>query len=248
MMQNSLMPKFSVITVTYNAEKVLEKTIDSVVEQSYSKIEYIVIDGASTDSTPKIVEKYAKAIDVLISEPDNGLYDAMNKGIAKATGDYVVFLNAGDTFHCVDTLEELVKKMPHDVLPDVVYGNTALVKSNGEFIKMRRLKPPKELTWKSFSKGMLVCHQAFFAKRELVEDYNLKYKYSSDFDWCIRILKKSNLIFNSNQILVNYLEEGLTTQNRKASLKERFQIMTNYYGLTRTLVNHVGFVFRLFIQ
>ena len=86
------MPKFSVITVTYNAEKVLEKTIDSVVQQSYSKIEYIVIDGASTDSTPKIFEKYAKAIDVLISEPDSGLYDAMNKGISKATGDYVVFL------------------------------------------------------------------------------------------------------------------------------------------------------------
>ena len=85
-------------------------------------------------------------------------------------------------------------------------------------------------------------------KRELVEDYNLKYKYSSDFDWCIRILKKSNLIFNSNQILVNYLEEGLTTQNRKASLKERFQIMVHYYGLTRTLVNHVGFVFRLVVQ
>lgn len=247
-MNTDFMPKFSVITVTYNAEEVLERTIDSVIEQSYSQIEYIVIDGASTDNTSVILDKYRKVIDVLLSEPDDGLYDAMNKGLSRATGDYVLFLNAGDTFFSSFTLEELVKTFPEGGFPDVIYGNTALVNKVGEFIKMRRLKPPVELTWKSFSKGMLVCHQAFFVKRELAEPYDLQYRYSSDFDWCIRILKKASLIHNSNLILIRYLEEGLTTKNRKASLMERFRIMAHYYGLPRTLLNHIGFVFRLLFQ
>ncbi len=247
-MNTDFMPKFSVITVTYNAEEVLERTIDSVIEQSYSLIEYIVIDGASTDNTSVILDKYSKVIDVLLSEPDDGLYDAMNKGLSRATGDYVLFLNAGDTFFSSFTLEELVKTFPEGGFPDVIYGNTALVNKAGEFIKMRRLKPPVELTWKSFSKGMLVCHQAFFVKRELAEPYDLQYRYSSDFDWCIRILKKASLIHNSNLILIRYLEEGLTTKNRKASLMERFRIMAHYYGLPRTLLNHIGFVFRLLFQ
>ncbi|NLZ74252.1 MAG: glycosyltransferase [Bacteroidales bacterium] len=247
-MNTDSMPKFSVITVTYNAEEVLERTIDSVVEQSYSQIEYIVIDGASTDNTSVILEKYRKVIDVLLCEPDEGLYDAMNKGISRATGDYVLFLNAGDTFYCPTTLEELLKTFPEERLPDVIYGNTALVDKKGDFVKMRRLKPPVELTWESFAKGMLVCHQAFFVKRELAEPYDLQYRYSSDFDWCIRILKKASFIHNSNLILVCYLDEGLTTKNRKASLKERFRIMVHYYGWPRTLLNHIGFVFRLLFQ
>lgn len=247
-MNLDFMPKFSVITVTYNAEEVLERTIDSVVEQSYSQIEYLVIDGASTDNTAAILDKYHKVIDVLLSEPDEGLYDAMNKGISQATGDFLVFLNAGDTFYCPTTLEDLVKTFPQGELPDVVYGNTALVNKEGEFIKMRRLKPPVELTWESFAKGMLVCHQAFFVKRELAEPYDLQYRYSSDFDWCIRILKKASFIHNSHLILVRYLDEGLTTKNRKASLMERFRIMVHHYGWPRTLLNHVGFVFRLLFQ
>ena len=247
-MENNYLPKISVITVTYNAEKYLEKTIDSVIEQSYSNLEFIIVDGNSTDNTVNILSDYMNVIDVVIRELDRGLYDAMNKGISKASGDYLVFLNAGDVFHSLTTIEQLIRTIPFGVQPDVIYGNTAIVNYAGEFLHMRRLQPPKELTWKSFSKGMLVCHQSFFAKRELVEPYNLEYKFSSDFDWCIRILKKSSFIHNSNLILVDYLEEGLTTKNRKASLLERFRIMVKHYGLTRTLINHVGFIFRLFLK
>ena len=101
-------PKFSVITVTYNAEKVLEDTVQSVISQTYHHVEYIIIDGASKDGTLEIVNRYRNRINQLVSEPDKGLYDAMNKGIALATGDYLCFLNAGDSFHEDDTLQKMV--------------------------------------------------------------------------------------------------------------------------------------------
>ena len=102
-MHSHLSPRFSVITVTYNAEKVLEDTIQSVISQTYHHVEYIIIDGASKDGTMAIVNRYRDRISRVVSEPDKGLYDAMNKGIALATGDYLCFLNAGDSFHEDDT-------------------------------------------------------------------------------------------------------------------------------------------------
>ena len=108
-MENNYLPKISVITVTYNAEKYLEKTIDSVIEQSYSNLEFIIVDGNSTDNTVNILSDYMNVIDVVIRELDRGLYDAMNKGISKASGDYLVFLNAGDVFHSLTTIEQLIQ-------------------------------------------------------------------------------------------------------------------------------------------
>ena len=107
-MHNHLTPKFSVITVTYNAEKVLEDTLQSVISQTYRHVEYIIVDGASKDGTIKIIDKYRERIHTVVSEPDKGLYDAMNKGIALATGNYLCFLNAGDSFHEDDTLQQMV--------------------------------------------------------------------------------------------------------------------------------------------
>ena len=101
-------PKFSIITVTYNAEKVLEDTIQSVISQTYHHIEYIIVDGASKDGTLSIINRYRSRIHTVVSEPDKGLYDAMNKGIALASGDYLCFLNAGDCFHDDDTLQQMV--------------------------------------------------------------------------------------------------------------------------------------------
>ena len=164
-------PKFSIITVTYNAGKVLKDTIESVISQTYHSFEYLIIDGGSKDNTLHIVNQYKDRIHRIVSEPDQGLYDAMNKGIRLATGDYLCFLNAGDKLHGMDTLQLMVHSMQKlKELPDVLYGETAIVDSNGHFLRMRRLSTPQELTWKSFQKGMLVCHQAFFAKRELAKD------------------------------------------------------------------------------
>lgn len=248
MHNNHPTPKFSIITVTYNAEKVLEDTIQSVIAQTYHRIEYILVDGASKDGTLKIVEKYRNRIHVVVSEPDKGIYDAMNKGMALATGDYLCFLNAGDSFHADNTLVQMAHSIRGNELPDVLYGETALVDADRHFVRMRRLSAPDVLNWKSFKRGMLVCHQAFFAKRSLATPYNLKYRYSADFDWCIHVMKQAKTLHNTHLTLIDYLDEGTTTQNRKASLKERFRIMAHHYGLLSTAAHHAWFVLRLFTK
>ncbi len=239
-------PKFSIITVTYNAEKVLEDTIQSVVFQTYRNVEYILVDGNSKDNTLAIIHKYRDRITHIISEPDKGLYDAMNKGIHLATGDYVCFLNAGDELHDPETLQKMTYTLKGKELPDVIYGETAIIDDKGHFIRMRRLSAPDQLTWKSFKQGMLVCHQAFFARRILAIQnlYDLQYRFSADFDWCIRIMKQSQTLHNTRLILIDYLNEGMTSRNHKASLKERFRIMTKHYGWLRTLLQHGWFIIR----
>lgn len=239
-------PKFSIVTVTYNAEKFIEETIMSVITQTYHNIEYIIIDGASKDKTMDIVNKYRNKINVIVSEPDNGIYNAMNKGIDLATGDYLCFLNAGDTFHENDTIFEMVRTIHnfHETLPDILYGETEIVDSNGHFISMRRHRTPEHLNWKSFKKGMMVCHQAFFVSDRIIEKYDEKYRLSSDFDWCIRMMKKTSNIHNTKITIIDYRNEGITTNNLKASLKERFRIMCKYYGILNTIIYHIWFTLR----
>lgn len=248
-MHSHITPLFSIITVTYHAESVLEETILSVVSQTYHNIEYIIVDGASKDRTLSIVNKYRDKIQAVVSEPDKGLYDAMNKGLKMAKGEYVCFLNAGDTFHEDDTLQLIVHQLnKSNVLPDVIYGETALVDAQRHFVRMRRLQTPDTLNWKSFRQGMLVCHQAFIAKRALAETYDLNYRFSADFDWCIRVMKKASLLHNTRLTLIDYLDEGMTTKNRKASLKERFRIMVKHYGYISTVLHHIWFVLRLLLK
>ena len=250
MHSSHLHPKFSIITVTYNAEAVLDDTIQSVVAQTYKEIEYIIVDGGSKDKTLEIDKRYAEKLSVIISEPDKGLYDAMNKGIRLATGDYVCFLNAGDQLHEDETLFQIVQSLYEAELPDVIYGDTDIVDLDGHFLHKRRLSPPENLTWKSFKQGMLVCHQAFFARTSLakVTPYNLKYRYSSDFDWCIRIMKQAKVLHNTYLTIIDYLSEGMTTQNHQASLMERFWIMSRHYGFLTTVFQHLWFTIRLAIQ
>ena len=246
-----LQPKFSIITVCYNAASTIEDTLQSVITQTYHHIEYILIDGQSTDGTLDIIRRYQSHMAKVVSEPDKGLYDAMNKGLRLATGDYVCFLNAGDCFHEHDTLQQRVHRL-HEAglheLPDVIYGETQLVDSEGHFVRMRRLQTPKKLNWKSFRHGMLVCHQAFFAKRTLAPAYDTHYRFSADFDWCIRVMKCSKLLFNTHLTLIEYLSEGMTTKNHQASLNESFRIMVHHYGLFTTLAMHAWFVVRLLFK
>ena len=242
---------FSIITITYNAERVLEQTILSVIGQSYANIEYIIIDGASSDRTIDIAESYRAKINSperfeIISEPDKGLYDAMNKGLRRANGGYVCFLNAGDTFKGENTVAEIAEIAEKNMAPDIIYGETDLIDSNGDIFAERRLKTPERLTWKSFKMGMLVCHQAFIVKRSIAEKYDLQYRFSADFDWCIRCMKKAKTIINSKLKIINYQYEGTTTSNRKASLKERYNIMCKYYGVFPTQIRHLWFAVRFY--
>lgn len=247
-MHNHVHPKFSIITVTYNAGAVLEDTIQSVITQTYRNVEYIIVDGGSKDHTLDIINRYREHIHTLVSEPDKGLYDAMNKGIRLATGDYLCFLNAGDELHEDDTLQLMVHSITGTELPDVLYGETAIVDEEGHFLRMRRLSAPENLNWKSFKDGMLVCHQAFFPRRELAEPYDLRYRFSADFDWCIRIMKKSHTLHNTHLTLIDYLNEGVTTRNHRASLHERFRIMCRHYGYLSTLTRHAWFALRLLLK
>ncbi|MCF0256256.1 MAG: glycosyltransferase [Bacteroides heparinolyticus] len=248
MHNNHLTPTFSIVTVCYNAEAELEDTIQSVIAQTYRHVEYIIVDGASKDGTLAIIERYKGRIARVVSEPDKGLYDAMNKGLRLATGDYVCFLNAGDCFHEDSTLQQMADCLTKAELPDVLYGETALVDKERHFVRMRRLSAPKTLTWRSFKQGMLVCHQAFFARTALAEPYDLQYRYSADFDWCIRIMKKAKTLHNTHLTLIDYLEEGMTTKNRKASLAERFRIMAKHYGMISTAAHHAWFVLRALLK
>ena len=254
------MIKFSIITCTYNAADVLKRTLDSVLEQTCYSVEHLIIDGASTDATMQLVANYKTANDdadkkheiVVVSEPDGGLYDAMNKGIGLARGDYLVFLNAGDVFPSADTLELIAAAVGDgETLPGVLYGDTNIVDDNGKFLRHRRLSPPKKgLSWRSFSNGMLVCHQAFYARADLAKRnlYDLNYRFSADVDWCIRVMKeaeKENLpLKHVGMVVVNYLDGGLTTKNHRQSLIERFHVMRRHYGLATTLWKHFLFLFR----
>lgn len=244
-------PVFSIITVTYNAEAVLEKTMISVLNQSYKNIEYIIIDGASSDNTINIAAKYKiqnsglKSFET-ISEPDKGLYDAMNKGLKRATGAYVWFLNAGDTLKNTDTVKNTVSVCEQNRMPDIIYGETDLTDTNGHVFAQRRLRTPEYLTWKSFRMGMLVSHQAFIVKKEIAPEYDLQYRFSADFDWCIRCMKNAESIVNSKLRLINYQYEGTTTANRKVSLKERYDIMCKYYGVLPTQARHLWFALRFY--
>ena len=242
-------PKFSIITITFNAASVIGPTLESVKGQTYTNYEYLLIDGGSTDDT--VARAKASGIEFahIVSERDKGLYDAMNKGIVLATGDYLCFLNAGDAFYAPDTLQTIANAaIANDTLPCVLYGETAEVDDDRNFVRMRRLKAPERLTWKSFRSGMLVCHQAFYARRDIVPMYDLKYRLSSDVDWCIKVMKKSSKLVNVNAVVVNYLQNGLSLQRHRESLKERFRIMSKHYGLLPTVARHLWFVIRALIK
>ena len=257
------MIRFSVVTITYNAEAVLQRTLDSVLCQSYEDVEHLIIDGASKDGTIAMAESYKRQSDtsdnghqvIIQSEPDRGIYDAMNKGLTQASGDYVVFMNAGDTFPSADTLEQVahhchLAELPSDELPGVLYGDTNMVDNEGRFLHPRQHRPPQQLTWRSFKKGMLVCHQAFYARTDIAKNvpYDLRYRFSADVDWCIRVMKETErlglTLSNAGIVVANYMEEGTTTKNHKASLRERYLVMQCHYGAVQTFLLHCWFVVR----
>ena len=246
MASTTLHPLFSIITVTYNAAATVQRTLDSVAAQSCSLYEHLIIDGASTDGTLDIVNQAMQRNPLisLLSEPDKGLYDAMNKGIGLAKGDYLIFLNAGDKFHSAATLQTIADTILDNDYPGIVYGQTDIVDDNGTFLKPRHLTAPRRLSVKSFADGMVVCHQAFVVLRRVAGYYDLKYRYSADYEWCIRCLLRSRRNSYIDGVIIDYLAEGLTTANHRASLMERFKIMSRYYGFWPTLARHIKFFIR----
>lgn len=259
------MIRITYVTITFNAASVLQRTLDSVLQQDYPDIVHLIIDGASTDDTLKLVDDYIERSNAaenghriqVMSEPDEGIYDAMNKGLRSLDGDYVCFLNAGDFLPAPDTVSKIVAHISLVVgdgnMPAVAYGDTDIVDGEGRFLHHRRLAPPEHLTWKSFRQGMLVCHQAFYARTDfaIATPYDRQYRYSADVDWCIRVMKaaaKENVpLHNLHMVVVNYTQEGQTTLHHRESLWERYRVMERHYGRIQTFFLHCWFVVRAII-
>lgn len=259
------MIKFTIATVTYNAGSTIGRTLESVAAQTHEAVEHLIIDGCSTDGTMAEIQRYVERNTdlhhphsiVLVREPDNGLYDAMNKAIAQAKGDYIVFLNAGDKFHTDTQLADIATQLGRynsSRRPAVVYGETDLVDDEGHFLRHRRLQAPERLTSKSFLSGMLVCHQSFYARTDIARanPYDLRFRFSADYDWCIRILRVAERrglpIHNTKLILTDYLSEGMTTHNHRRSLMERLRLMARHFGWPKALAAHVWFVVRAVVK
>jgi glycosyltransferase involved in cell wall biosynthesis len=236
MSKSQQLPKVSIITVVFNAVETLERTILSVKALDYPHVEYIVVDGASTDGTLPLIQTYKETIHKLISEPDKGLYDAMNKGLDLATGDYVWFMNAGDE---VAAPEVLTRLFEHSLDADIYYGDTMIVDMDGQEIGHRRLSPPQHLNWKDFRRGMLVSHQSVLVARPLARPYDLRYRFSADYDWVLTALRQARLVVNGQMVLSRFLDGGLTKKNILPGLKERFNIMRKNYGFLATFFHHI---------
>lgn len=237
-----MQPRISIITICYNAASTITRTLRSVSAQTYPNIQYLIIDGASKDNTLELVRELAPEAEIY-SERDKGIYDAMNKGLDRATGDYVWYVNAGDALVSPTTVEDLVRATcTGDSLPDVLYGDTRLIDAEGHDLGLRRLRPPHQLDWRSFRSGMLVCHQAFVAKQTISPHYDLSYRFSADVDWCIRVLKEAKTTAFYPEPIALYLNEGTTTANHRASLIERFHVMRHHYGLVTTVLQHLRFL------
>ncbi|SKB66637.1 glycosyltransferase family 2 protein [Daejeonella lutea] len=228
-------PRLSVITIVYNNVHDIERTVLSVLGQTYSNIEYIVIDGASTDGTLEVLKKYESRISKLVSEKDKGIYDAMNKGLALAEGDYVLFMNSGDEIYAADTVEKIFASEPDG---DIYYGETEMYDENWKSLGQRRHKAPENFTWRDFKFGMSISHQAIYIRRSLTEPYDLDYKLSSDIDWILKAAKRSKKIVNTRMYVAKYLVGGMSKKRHRQSLIERFHIFSKHYGLIPNLFNH----------
>jgi len=228
-------PKLSVITIVYNNVRDIERTVLSVLNQSYANIEYLVIDGASNDGTMDILNKYEGQISRLVSERDHGIYDAMNKGLALATGDYVLFMNSGDEIYASDTVEKIFATEPE---ADIYYGETEMFDENWNSLGQRRHQAPEHFTWKDFKHGMCISHQAIYIRRSLTEPYDRNYQLSSDIDWIIKAAKKAKKIVNVRMYVAKYLVGGMSKKKHRQSLEERFYIFSKHYGLIPAIFNH----------
>lgn len=206
-MSDRVGPVISVITVVHNAKDSIRETIGSVLDQSYQKVEYIIIDGASKDGTIELIERYENRLAYWISEPDRGIYDAMNKGIAVATGDWVIFLNAGDKFFSQDTLQLLSLDLTPDA--DVVYGDVEI-----SFESICIVKRSGDL--KNIWRGMQFCHQssAVRLKRMVAMPFNTDNPIAADLEWFIRAYDSGYVYRRHNEVMSIVSAGGVSDANQ----------------------------------
>lgn len=232
--------KVTIITVCKNAQDTIEATIKSVVFQDYKNIEYIIIDGKSTDQTLVVIDKYKTKIKKVVSQPDDGIYYAMNKGMNYASGDIVNFLNAGDVFYKKNTVSGIVKLFKK-YNPDIIYGDAVLYDTNNPQNDV--LKSHKYVDDISLARWS-ICHQAMFTAKNIFDKYGkfeIRYKIAADYDWLLRLYIKNKVNFlYTNRVVIRYLIGGVSWyQDLKKFYYERITIAMKYYGLFRFIINNV---------
>lgn len=226
----------------FNNASDIERTLLSVINQTYTNIEYIIIDGSSTDGTVDVIKRYENRISTWISEPDKGIYDAMNKGLKLASGDYVLFMNSGDEIYNETTVERIFASAPN---ADIYYGETEMYDSNWNSVGKRRHQVPDKFTWRSFKYGMNISHQAIYIKKSITVPYDEKYELSADIDWIIKAAKKARTTVKVEGYVAKYLVGGMSKKRHRQSLRERYEIFSHNYGLFPNLFNHVIIAIRL---
>jgi glycosyltransferase involved in cell wall biosynthesis len=225
------MLKLSVITVVYNDVTNIEKTIKSVLEQNYSLLEYIIIDGGSTDGTCEIIDKYYQlsAISYYESLKDDGIYDAMNKGILRACGDYVCFMNSGDIFASVNVLSEVCSSLVAKQEPDFLYGDTIVITEKGmKYISAR--------DFSYITNGLPFCHQSVFIKSSLHKRilYDQRYKYAADFDFFAKLSHFScSYFYLANFAVSIVIEGGAADVGRLITAREYMRIASRHFKFPR---------------
>ena len=243
-------PLISVITVVYNDKKNLQKTIQSVINQTYKNIDYIIIDGGSTDDTLDVIHENEGNINYWVSEIDEGIYDAMNKGIGSVSGDYLVFLNAGDVFSSNEILDLVAKSAVVNDHPDIMYGQANIFSKDGEFLK--KLAPLRfsRLNLTLFG-TRTVCHQSIFVKTEIAPHYDTSYRLKAELCWYYEILKQNThlniipLFFPVSNYALGGVGDVLFIDN----ILERVSVVAKQEGIFVSIITvpflMIPFLFRL---
>lgn len=232
------MCKISIITVVYNQKSALAETILNIQQQSFDDYEHLIIDGASTDGTLEVIEANESRLRY-ISEPDKGLYDAMNKGIKLACGAYILFMNAGDLLYRRDSLENIFTQSNEE---DLIYADAVVIDEwNNEKPWHKKTPPDSEISAESFLNGAVICHQCMIMKREKALLYDLQWKIVADLDWSIRCVKDCHSFYYHRQKFCKFRRGGLSDKQRAYALYERFRLFVKHFGITRTIMQHVYF-------
>jgi len=242
--------KFSIITVVYNAKEAIKDTVKSVQDQTYKNFEHIIIDGASTDGTVE----YIKSLDFnnirYISEKDNGIYDAMNKGIKKANGKYLLFLNAGDKFASNDILDKISKTIEKlEIKPKVIYGGANVFEENGNFVTtLKALKFNKQNLNRFATRT--VCHQSIFVHKDSVVMYSSKYRLKGELNWYYDLVDKieEKYIVKVDEIICDYYLGGTGDVHFGENYFERIKVTKEHNDLFSFIVTMPFFLIPLIFR
>ena len=220
--------KISIITVTFNCQNTISKTIESVISQTYKNLEYIVIDGNSNDNTKNIINKYKENITTFISENDNGIYDALNKGIKLAKGEFIVILHSGDIFYNKSTIEHSINEIGNYINTDIFFSNILFI-DNIENKRILRKYSSKYFKPYMFRFGFMPAHTSVIIRKKCFEDigyYNIEYKIASDFDLLFNFMYLNKIKYKYIDMYFTYMTiGGISTSGFKSMIKINNEIL-----------------------